>query len=90
MKLLKKLLGQKESISEHAQVERCASCGRVKVKGSQLEFISFINRDGNGTTPVIAEILNFDDTIFTLTSLSITQGTYIASEFNSYVVKLKK
>lgn len=89
MTLLKNLFGRKDSISEHAEAERCASCGRIKVKGSRLEFISSIKRDGSGTYPVDVEIPSLNDTIFTLTSLSITNGTYIASEFNSFVVKLK-
>lgn len=89
MTLLKNLFGRKDSISEHAEVERCASCGRTKIKGSRLEFISSINRDGSGTHPVSIDMSSLNDTIFTLTSLSITNGTYIASEFNSFIVKLK-
>jgi hypothetical protein len=62
----------------------------MKVKGSQLEFISWIMRDGSGTSPITFEIEAINETIFVLSPLSITNGTYIASEFNSYVVKLKK
>ncbi len=90
MKLLKKIFGTKHSISEHADVERCASCGRMKIKGSQLEFISRIERDGFGITPIIGSIDHLNDTIFTLNCLSGTKETYIACEFNSYVVKFKK
>lgn len=59
-------------------------------KGSELIFISRINRKG-----LSIEILggvNMDhenNTEFNITSLSITNSTYIASEFNSYVVKIK-
>jgi prenyltransferase beta subunit len=61
-----------------------------EVKGSELIFISCINRDGSGTIDILnADRTNLNNTTFTLTSLSITNGTYIASEFNSYVVKIK-
>lgn len=56
--------------------------------GKNLEFISRIKRDGSGTEPV-NDCKHLDNTVFELNCLSITQGTWIASEFNSYVVKLK-
>jgi len=63
-----------------------------KAKGSDLVFISRILRDGSGV-----ELINDQEDIqhvwgnkeFVLACLSITLETYIASEFNSYVVKLK-
>lgn len=61
-----------------------------EVKGSELIFISSILRDGSGTVNVSnIDMSHLNSRIFILTSLSVTNGTYIASEFNSYVVKLK-
>ena len=64
---------------------------KVKVlKGEKLHFISVIHRDGSGTTNVESEDhshLNNDN--FKMSCLSISKGTYIASEINSYVVKIK-
>lgn len=65
---------------------------KVKVlKGSKLHFISVIHRDGSGTTNVENDDMSyyFND-YFKMSCLSISKGTYIASEMNSYVVKLKK
>lgn len=62
---------------------------RNRKYGRKLEFISRIKRDGSGTEP-IEDSKHLDDTKFNLTCLSITKGTYIASEFNSFVVKIKK
>lgn len=61
-------------------------------KGSELVFISRILRDGSGVELVSdqKDIKHWGNSTFRLSCLSITQGTYIASEFNSYVVKLKK
>ncbi len=66
-----------------------------RVKASELQFISRIKRDGSGVQILgkkdcekLASAEHFDD-VFTLNSLSITHGTYIASGFNSYVVKYK-
>lgn len=63
----------------------------MTAKGSDLIFISRILRDGSGVEriddqEVMAHVENAE---FTLASLSITHGTFIASEFNSYVVKKK-
>jgi hypothetical protein len=58
--------------------------------GKDLIFISQINRDGNGTTDVSSLNMTFnDDENFTINCLSLTNETYIASGFNSYVVKIK-
>lgn len=58
--------------------------------GSELIFISRINRDGSGTTPVTETPDYLLEENFVIHSLSITNKTYIACGFNSYVVKLKK
>lgn len=60
-------------------------------KGKDLIFICRIVRDGSGVEPIADQdvMSHVHDTLFTLASLSITHGTYIASEFNSYVVRLK-
>lgn len=61
-----------------------------QILGKDLIFISRISRDGKSITDISNEqILNEKHTTFKLTCLSITEKTYIASEFNSYVVKLK-
>lgn len=62
----------------------------------ELIFISQINRDGNGTTPVpdhyVKEMLEnplMKDNPFHVRCLSLTEGTYIAMGFNSFVVRIK-
>jgi len=64
----------------------------IKVfKGKKLQFISVINRDGSGVVNVQNEDHSqMNNDLFKITCLSISQGTFIASEMNSYVVKLKK
>ncbi len=57
--------------------------------GEELIFISQINRDGNGTTQVTETPEHLLKESFAINSLSLTNKTYIASGFNSYVVKLK-
>jgi len=63
-----------------------------QAKGKDLIFISRIRRDGSGVEmveeQVVAQDLSQNET-FEINCLSITNGTYIASGFNSYVVKLK-
>lgn len=65
-------------------------------KANELIFISQINRDGSGTTPVSEEYLRVltenklsKDDDFKMTCLSITNQTWIATNFNSFVVKIK-
>ena len=59
----------------------------MRIQSTNLQFISQIKRDGTGTIPVL---FNPDEKdMFELNCLSITEGTYIASGFNSYIVKLK-
>lgn len=59
--------------------------------GKELIFISRIERDGSGTEQNLSEkhIELIANDSFKLTCLSLTQKTFIASNFNSYVVKLK-
>lgn len=64
------------------------SCCAEKIQGKKLIFISRIQRDGSGTTPV-TDTKYMDDECFVVRCLSITNGTYIACSFNSFVVKKK-
>lgn len=58
--------------------------------GSELIFISRISGDGKKTELIDDSEMDYDKKeIFKLNSLSITNGTYIASGMSSYVVKLK-
>lgn len=71
------------------------------MKGKELIFISFIKRDGSGTIPVGTEwdtnkdypktdsVSYLDDEFFYIHCLSLSNETYIAHGFNSWVVKLK-
>jgi len=73
----------------------------MKKLGKELEFISFIKRDGSGTVEVGTEwnsnkdypktddMCYLNEEEFNINSLSMTYRTYIASGFNSWVVKLK-
>lgn len=67
-----------------------------KAKAKDLEFISWIKRDGSGTEPVPHDMLESmlnnkfsKDDKYKLNVLSLSNKTYIASGFNSFVVKLK-
>lgn len=64
---------------------------RGQKMGWELKFISRIKRDGSGTIKIEndEEVAYHDGTVFNINCLSVTHGTFIASEFNSYVVKLK-
>ncbi len=68
----------------------------MKKKANELEFICQINRDGSGTTPVSEGYLKqmlenplMKDDEFEIRCLSLSEKTFIASEFNSFVVRLK-
>jgi hypothetical protein len=67
----------------------------MKKKATELIFISRIKRDGSGTSRVFQRELKsltnppYIDRDFIINPLSLSEGTYIASGFNSYVVKLK-
>ncbi len=64
----------------------------MKKTANELIFISQINRDGSGTSPVsdryIETMINNKDE-FNVLCLSMSKKTYIANGFNSFVVKLK-
>jgi len=69
----------------------------MKFKAEHLEFISQINRNGIGTIPVPETYLKamlenklMKDEYFELHVLSLTEKTYIAFNFNAFVVKLKE
>ena len=63
----------------------------MKKKGSDLEFISWINRDGSGTSDITKDHLEvLQDEKFKLIGLSIKENTFIAHGFNSFVVRIKK
>jgi hypothetical protein len=62
----------------------------------ELIFISQIKRDGSGTFPVPQNYLDsmlenkfMKDEPFYVRQLSMSEGTYIAMGFNSFVVRLK-
>ena len=60
------------------------------MKGKNLIFISQIKRDGSGTIPVDQSYIDMmQDDNFHVRCLSMTEGTYIASCINVFVVKLK-
>ena len=68
----------------------------MKRKAKNLYFISWIKRDGSGTIEVPENLLECmlnnstcKNEKFKLNSLSVTEKTYIASGFNSFVVRLK-
>lgn len=61
-----------------------------KIKGENLEFIIHVHRDGKGVTEMSPkDASHLDDTMFSIIALSITKKTYIAFQFNIYVVKIK-
>jgi hypothetical protein len=62
----------------------------MKMLGEELLFISRIKRDGSGVEDCSGlNMHNLADTKFEINSLSITEGTFIATEFNAYVVRKK-
>jgi hypothetical protein len=62
----------------------------MKRKGKNLEFISWINRDGKGTKRIPSQLLGLlQDEMFYIRRLSLTENTFIAFNFNAYVVKIK-
>jgi len=64
---------------------------QLDTQGKDLIFISWIKRDGSGTDKISKELIEImQEEWFTLNSLSLTYKTYIASGFNSFVVKKKK
>lgn len=62
----------------------------MEAKGKDLIFIKQIAGDGSElTTPAKTSLIFEQDTTFQLRHLSITNGTFIASAMNTYIVKLK-
>jgi hypothetical protein len=62
----------------------------MKRYGSELEFLFHIVPDGSEVRDVKDEQLEaVNSDMFELNRLSISEDTYIASGFNSFVVKLK-
>ena len=73
-----------------ADVRRCPFCTTREVEGKRLEFIARINRDGSGVTSMAGKDTNIiEREVYSLQCLSITHGTWIASHFNSYVVRIR-
>ncbi len=60
----------------------------VRKHYSELVFLYRIANKGDELIDVTGENLNHDD-FYTLTRLSITHDTYIASGFSTFVVKLR-
>ena len=90
MNILQTIFGKRTPNDQDVNVTRCESCRRMKVKGRDLIFISWVHRNGSGTSDVSTNDMTYlDDDTFDLNSLSITNKTYIACEFNSYVVRLR-
>ena len=62
----------------------------MKRYGYELEFISEIKRDGSGVDMLNDKNITYaKKEIFKLQCLSLTKKTYIASNMNSFVVRLK-
>lgn len=63
----------------------------MREHGSNLEFISIVNRDGLGTRPLREDQKEFFSTIeWGLKRLSITANTYLAFNTSVCVVKIKE
>lgn len=56
-------------------------------KGSELQFISRISRDGKSVQIMTTVHHSLKNETYKLTRLSLTEDTWIASGFNSYVVR---
>lgn len=68
----------------------------MRKKAHELEFISQINRDGLGTRKVNQSYIKamlenplMKDKEFELHHLSMSEKTYIAFNFNAFVVRIK-
>ncbi len=62
----------------------------MKALGKELIFIGRIEGDGNKITSIKDKDMRlFDDDKFKINCLSMTNRTFIASGFNTYVVKFK-
>lgn len=90
MSIVRKLFRSVSVALREGAITKCSGCGQMKVKGKELLFVSHIKRDGSGTTDVSKEnMTHLNETEFYLKRLSITNKTFIASEFNAYVVRLR-
>ena len=62
----------------------------MKYRGNQLIFISQIKRDGSGVEEISADYLKLlQKEEFKVIILSMSQHTYIAHGFNSFVVRIR-
>lgn len=62
----------------------------MKCQANELVFISRIKRDGSGVSwDFDRAYLNKRNEEYSLSCLSLTEKTFIATNFNAYVVKLK-
>lgn len=63
----------------------------MKIIGKNLDFISWIKRDGSGTEPIPELTLrNLQNRELEAYCLSISEGTYIVTDkFNYFVARLK-
>ena len=75
---------------QRTKVDRCPYCKVRSARARHLDFISLVSRDGSGTVKVEGHEHPDGEMIFTLLPLSLTEETFIASGFNSYVVRIKK
>ena len=69
----------------------------MKKKAHELDFISQIKRDGSGTVKISDSYLEsmienplMKNSDFELHQLSLSEKTFIAFNFNVFVVRLKK
>lgn len=62
----------------------------MKKKANELEFISIINRDGSGTEIIKEDHITKQDAEYDLHCLSVRHKTYIALNFNAFVVRIKE
>jgi hypothetical protein len=61
------------------------------MKGHQLIFLKRINKQGDSSLiPAHEDNRHYYDDNFEITCLSISEGTYIAHGFSTFIVKLKK
>tara|TARA_R110002153_G_scaffold266685_1_gene430211 strand:- start:1113 stop:1331 length:219 start_codon:yes stop_codon:yes gene_type:complete len=63
----------------------------MKKKGKDLIFLNCIKGDGKSVCMVKKRLIELmKEDVFNVNCLSITNKTFIASGFNSFVVKLKQ
>lgn len=62
----------------------------MKKLGKELEFISWIKRDGSGVNMIKKSYLKImQEETFDVYPLSLSEKTFVAINFNSFVVFLK-